>query len=665
MPAGTSITVAHRHADDAGRASSRGWWRHDRHARLPLGRRRHGPHRDHRRATSTCATSSSRCCSPRPASASCAPTSAAACWHTVFEPGGPEVAAAAQFLVQASLERELGDVIAIESVEVEAQRRRARRHGRLRRPRNRVARGRRPSARRRGCRHDLLHVRQPAPAARGQAGGHCSTASSSSRSATTTSPSRRCASARSSSVCSLAGAGGARRRTWIVIDGGERIRPVGVEWAMAAADLLPAAEPPTLRRRASTDPRPRARGAHRRGAGDFSRYRFALRRPRHRRPADRLRPAAGRGGLLVQGRVPERLRLPPALHAARRACTTRRRSTTSPRTTRASAALMLERMALLAPEWTERVARRRRRHARRAAGLRRRRAVLPAGRRGHRGLPRTPPAAGSRCAATRGWSTTACTTAATRARWVQVHARRVAAVVSCCRRARGCSRACRTSPTRIAPATRATTQRALAARPVVFETVDDAVLDDDLERAAVLDLGAPRCDPPAGRDVGHPARDAPEAARRRRAGARRDGVTARSRTRRTPIPRRRFAVRLVEVRSSTDPSGHAVPGRRRRRHRDPLARGGRAPGAAVPRGRRHRDGGRVGQHRARRSRRDRVRRRRRPLGAVPFPHGSCARPPTATTRSTRVPARFRPTLRRAPAHARRGPRRGRCCARRR
>lgn len=38
----------------------------------------------------------------------------------VFAPGGPEVAAAAQYLVQGSLERELADVILLESVEVEA-----------------------------------------------------------------------------------------------------------------------------------------------------------------------------------------------------------------------------------------------------------------------------------------------------------------------------------------------------------------------------------------------------------------------------------------------------------------------------------------------------------------------------------------------------------------
>jgi phage baseplate assembly protein W len=38
----------------------------------------------------------------------------------VFEPGGPEVAAAAQYLVQGALERELADVIFLESVDVEA-----------------------------------------------------------------------------------------------------------------------------------------------------------------------------------------------------------------------------------------------------------------------------------------------------------------------------------------------------------------------------------------------------------------------------------------------------------------------------------------------------------------------------------------------------------------
>ncbi len=38
----------------------------------------------------------------------------------VFEPGGPEVAATTQYLVQAALEHWLPDVITVESVEVEA-----------------------------------------------------------------------------------------------------------------------------------------------------------------------------------------------------------------------------------------------------------------------------------------------------------------------------------------------------------------------------------------------------------------------------------------------------------------------------------------------------------------------------------------------------------------
>ena len=38
----------------------------------------------------------------------------------VFEPGGPEAAAASQFLIRAALERELAEAIAVESVVVEA-----------------------------------------------------------------------------------------------------------------------------------------------------------------------------------------------------------------------------------------------------------------------------------------------------------------------------------------------------------------------------------------------------------------------------------------------------------------------------------------------------------------------------------------------------------------
>ena len=38
----------------------------------------------------------------------------------VFEPGGPEVAAAAQYLVQGALERELAELIVLEAVSVDA-----------------------------------------------------------------------------------------------------------------------------------------------------------------------------------------------------------------------------------------------------------------------------------------------------------------------------------------------------------------------------------------------------------------------------------------------------------------------------------------------------------------------------------------------------------------
>ena len=41
----------------------------------------------------------------------------------VFEPGGPELVATTQFLVQGALQRELGHLIAVESVEVDAGRR--------------------------------------------------------------------------------------------------------------------------------------------------------------------------------------------------------------------------------------------------------------------------------------------------------------------------------------------------------------------------------------------------------------------------------------------------------------------------------------------------------------------------------------------------------------
>ena len=40
--------------------------------------------------------------------------------HLVFEPGGPQVAATTQYLVQGALEQALADVLAVQSVSVEA-----------------------------------------------------------------------------------------------------------------------------------------------------------------------------------------------------------------------------------------------------------------------------------------------------------------------------------------------------------------------------------------------------------------------------------------------------------------------------------------------------------------------------------------------------------------
>ena len=41
--------------------------------------------------------------------------------HQVFEPGGPDVAAATQYLAHSALERELGEVIVIDGLSVEAR----------------------------------------------------------------------------------------------------------------------------------------------------------------------------------------------------------------------------------------------------------------------------------------------------------------------------------------------------------------------------------------------------------------------------------------------------------------------------------------------------------------------------------------------------------------
>ena len=184
----------------------------------------------------------------------------------------------------------------------------------------------------------------------------------------------------------------------IRIEGGERIRDVA-----ATKVTVDAAAPKVL---AVTVNQP----------GDFSTYTLRLSAFAHRPgAAGWLRSAALGGGLLLQGRMPDRLRLQagaglPAGDAAR-----------------AGDQLPGQRLRQLPPadarpagQPDARLGRaqpgRPGRDAGRAAGLRRRPPELPAGRHRHRGLSRHGAAPRSRCAATPGWWTTSCTTAATRAR---------------------------------------------------------------------------------------------------------------------------------------------------------------------------------------------------------------------------------------------------------
>ena len=74
-------------------------------------------------ATTISATSSSRCCSPRPGERVMRPDFGAACWQLVFEPNSATLAATTQMLVQSSLQLHLSHLIAVKAVEVEQRRR--------------------------------------------------------------------------------------------------------------------------------------------------------------------------------------------------------------------------------------------------------------------------------------------------------------------------------------------------------------------------------------------------------------------------------------------------------------------------------------------------------------------------------------------------------------
>ena len=121
----------------------------------------------------------------------------------------------------------------------------------------------------------------------------------------------------------------------VVIEGGERIRRSGSSGRRRRRRCRPARTP-----RSSTgldEPDQRARGPDR-PRGDFSRYTLRLvAGGGSDAPPAGFDPLLAAVDVLLQGRVPVRLRLRCRRAPARRSGRRRRRSTTSPRTTRASA----------------------------------------------------------------------------------------------------------------------------------------------------------------------------------------------------------------------------------------------------------------------------------------------------------------------------------------
>ena len=226
-----------------------------------------------------------------------------------------------------------------------------------------------------------------------------------------------------------------RRRTLNGIDFLEVARGPGharrpLPAAVLGAGAVPAARPdqderahrgrrarvPASRCSTPADADARRADRHRRPVRATSRtYVPAARRPG--RDRDQPRPASTRGcpsvDVLVQGRLPERLRL----RARSMTCPPDGPGRAGPRLPgqglRQLPRLMLDRLASTLPGWTERNAADQQVDARRAAGLRRRPAVATS-------RTRSPPrrtwrrrAGACRCAATPACSTTGCTTAAT------------------------------------------------------------------------------------------------------------------------------------------------------------------------------------------------------------------------------------------------------------
>ena len=124
-------------------------------------------------------------------------------------------------------------------------------------------------------------------------------------------------------------------------------------------------------------------------SGDFSTYTLSIvANSGSRRSAGRLRSAAVVDRLLVQGRVPGRLRLRPAVALPARHRRTSPTIDYLAKDYQGFRRLMLDRLSLLVPGLDRALAGRPRRHAGRTAGLRRRQPLLPPGRDRQRGLSR-------------------------------------------------------------------------------------------------------------------------------------------------------------------------------------------------------------------------------------------------------------------------------------
>ena len=165
----------------------------------------------------------------------------------------------------------------------------------------------------------------------------------------TEAPTRRCASARSSSGCCDQPPARRSAPTNVSITGGERIADVGVEW------VAPADGPAGGRDARTSSPgstiRPPCWSCGPTSRGDFSRYTLRLvagagQRRAARRASTRCSP---RSSSRSRSSARPTSTAQPACDVPAGAGRPRRRSTTSPRTTTPSAALMLDRLSLLAP----------------------------------------------------------------------------------------------------------------------------------------------------------------------------------------------------------------------------------------------------------------------------------------------------------------------------